>query len=85
MDRVSYERDGETRRLSDAWPDGGPWWVRCATRVFEIATSAPLLPAVRLAVWLAGASTSHGTSRRIAADTPAVLPSPTAPRRETSE
>jgi hypothetical protein len=83
IDRVSYERNGETRRLSDAWPKGGPWWVRCATRAFEIATSAPLLPALRLLVWLAGASTSHRASPRMAIETPSVSPSPAAPRQET--
>lgn len=83
VDRVSYERDGETRCLSKAWPDGGPWWVRCATRSFEIATSAPLLPALRLLVWLAGASTSDRESPRIAMDSPAALPSPAAPYQET--
>jgi hypothetical protein len=83
IDRVSYERDGETRRLSDSWPKGGPWWVRYATRAFEITTCAPFLPAVRLLVWLAGASTSHRANPRIAIDTPAVLPSATTPYQET--
>jgi hypothetical protein len=83
FDRVSYELDGETRCLSDRWPKGGPWWVRCATRAFEITTSARLLPALRLLVWLAGASTSDQTSPRIAIDTPSVLSSAAAPYQET--
>jgi hypothetical protein len=80
---VSYERNGEARRLSDAWPKGGPWWVRCATSAFEITTTAPLLPGLRLLVWLAGASTSHRASPRIAIDTPAALRSSAAPYQET--
>jgi hypothetical protein len=82
FDRVSYELDGETRRLSDRWPKGGPWWVRCATRAFEITTSARLLPALRLLVWLAGASTSDQANPRIAIDTPSALSSQAAPYQE---
>ena len=76
IDRVLYERDGETRCLSEQWPEGGPWWVRCVTRTFEIATSQSLLPALRLLVWLAGASTSHRAAPRIAIDTVALPSSP---------
>jgi hypothetical protein len=79
---VAYERDGEIQRLSEHWPDA-PTWVRGATRAFEIATSAPLLPVLRFAVWLAGASTSHRASPRIAVETPAALPAPGAPYQET--
>ena len=82
VDRVSYERDGETRCLSQEWPDGGPWWVRSAMRIFKIATSAPLLPAVRLLVWLAGASTSHRSGPRVSVETAAALPSSAAPYQE---
>lgn len=57
-DRVSYEREGVIRPLSDHWRDGGPWWVRSAIRTFEISTRAPLLPLVSGLVWLAGASRS---------------------------
>jgi hypothetical protein len=57
-DRVSYEREGVIRPLSDHWRDGGPWWVRSAIRTFEISTRAPLLPLVSVLVWLAGASRS---------------------------
>jgi hypothetical protein len=81
-ERVSYERDGETRRLSDAWPKGGPWWVRAATRAFEMTTRTPMMPALRLFVWLAGASKSHRASPWIPIDTPAALPSAAAPYRE---
>jgi hypothetical protein len=59
LERVGYERDGEIQRLSEHWPGRPPWWVRGATCAFEIATSTPLLPVLRLLVWLAGASTSH--------------------------
>lgn len=82
IDRVSYERHGETRCLSEEWPDGGPWWVRSAMCTFGIATSAPLLPATRLLVWLAGASTSQRPAPRGAADTAAALPSSAAPYQE---
>jgi hypothetical protein len=58
-DRVIYDREGELRRLSDHWPQGGPFWVRSATRLFGMATAEPLLPAVRFAVWMAGASMSE--------------------------
>jgi hypothetical protein len=81
-DRVLYERNGETRCLAEEWPGGGPWWVRCATRAFTIATSAPLLPAVRLMVWLAGASTSHQPDPRIAIGTAPALPTSPAPYQE---
>jgi hypothetical protein len=81
-DRVLYERDGATRCLAEEWPEGGPWWVRCATRAFTIATSAPLLPAVRLMVWLAGASTSHQPDPRIAIGTAPALPPSPAPYQE---
>ena len=57
-DRVAYERHGRTRCLSEHWPDGGPAWVQCATRLFSIATSGPLKHGVRAIVWMAGASTS---------------------------
>jgi hypothetical protein len=80
-DRVAYERDGEIRRLSDHWPHGGPLWVRCATRIFAWAARAPLLPATRAVVWLAGASTSGRGGRRRAAPA-AALPSPAAPYQE---
>jgi len=83
FDLVSYERDGEIRCLSDTWPTGGPWWVRCATRTFEITTSAPLLPALCLFVWLAGASMSDQTIPRIDIDTQSALASPAAPYPET--
>ena len=80
-DRVLYERDGVTRSLSEEWPTGGPWWVGCATGVFAIAASPTFLPALRLIVWLAGASTSNRDSRIVIATVPA-LPSATAPFQE---
>jgi len=58
-DRVFYERRGETHPIADAWPRGGPVWVRCAMRAFEFAASAPMQPILRQVVWLAGASTSE--------------------------
>jgi hypothetical protein len=57
-ERVIYSREGELRRLSEHWPHGGPFWVRSATRLFGVAAAEPLLPALRLAVWMAGASMS---------------------------
>jgi hypothetical protein len=57
-DRVAYQRDGRTQRLSEHWPDGGPPWVQCATRLFGFATQGPLKHGVRAIVWMAGASTS---------------------------
>ena len=58
-DRVCSEQDGEAQSLADSWPEGGPPWVRLATRAFQVGTSRPLLPLMRLLVWLAGASNSH--------------------------
>jgi hypothetical protein len=55
---VSYEQEGVIRRLSDHWANGGPWWVRAAVRTFAIATTPPVLPALRMLVWAAGASMS---------------------------
>jgi hypothetical protein len=57
-DRVAYERDGVARPLSHYWRGGPPLWVRSAVGMFDVATRAPLLPALRLCVWLAGASQS---------------------------
>jgi hypothetical protein len=58
FDRVWYERDGVVRSLSDVWRNGGPFWVRSAVGLFDVATRTPLLPALRVFVWLAGASLS---------------------------
>lgn len=60
-DRVGYKQDGVVRRLSETWPNGGPWWVRSTMNAFRLATSAPMLPLMRMAVWLAGASKSRDT------------------------
>ncbi|MEP6915029.1 MAG: hypothetical protein ABJC89_05260 [Acidobacteriota bacterium] len=60
-ERVSYHRDGRTRKVSEQWPTGGPLWVRSTVRAFERATRPPLLPALRLLVWIAGASVSGRT------------------------
>ena len=72
-DRVLYERDGVTRKLSDHWPTGGPFWVRSAVTTFERATRPPLMPALRLLVWLAGASLSSG-ARPVPSIEPRVSP-----------
>jgi hypothetical protein len=57
-DRVSYERQGVVKSLSEHWPDGGPVWVRCAMRAFQLGATAPLLPLLRTTVRLAGAASS---------------------------
>jgi hypothetical protein len=62
IDRVSYERHGVVHPLSHHWPEGGPRWVRCAIRAFQLGASAPLLPLLRATVHLAGAASSdHGS------------------------
>ncbi len=45
-DRVSCESDGAVTSLSCVWPDGGPFWVRTAVRVFHLLTSRPMMPLV---------------------------------------
>lgn len=45
--------------LAESWPDGGPPWVRLTVRAFQLGSSEPMLPLMRLIVWLAGASNSH--------------------------
>ena len=42
--RVTYERDGVIRPLSDHWPAGGPLWVRATVGAFRLATSTTVLP-----------------------------------------
>ena len=42
--RVTYERAGVIRPLSDHWPAGGPLWVRTAVGAFQLATKASVLP-----------------------------------------
>jgi hypothetical protein len=66
-DRVGYKRHGVVQSLSTHWP-GGPIWVRCAMRAFELGTSAPLLPILRATVRLTGASTSDRAGRATATD-----------------
>ncbi len=82
-DRVTYAHGNDVRRLSDQWPHGGPFWVRSATRLFGIATSDPLLPVLRLAVWMAGASISERTAPKVATDRQPALPSAPASVPET--
>ena len=58
-ERIFYRQDdGTVERLCDHWTDGGPVWVRAVIGAFERATRAPFLPALRLLVWLVGASRS---------------------------
>ena len=61
-DRVSYEQHGVVRSLSAHWPGGGPAWVRCVMRAFQVGASAPLLPLLRATVRLAGAASSDHAS-----------------------
>ncbi|MBY0493884.1 MAG: hypothetical protein K2Y23_06685 [Cyanobacteria bacterium] len=54
------------RSLSEHWSNGGPLWVRCAMRAFQLGASAPLRPLLAASVRLAGASTpNHGAPAAI--------------------
>jgi len=59
LDRVLYEQDGQVQTLAEAWPDGGPPWVRLVVGSFRVGTCAPVLPLMRLIVALAGVSRSQ--------------------------
>jgi hypothetical protein len=48
MDRVWWETAEGVRPLSSHWPNGGPLWVRSSIAVFQLVSSATLLPLVRL-------------------------------------
>jgi hypothetical protein len=80
--RVFYERRGTTHPIAQAWPGGGPVWVRCAMRAFEFAASPPMQPVLRRIVRLAGASTSDradplpvpAVTRRVAKRDPSYTP-----------
>ena len=84
LDRVSYEHEGRIRRLSDHWSEGGPLWVRSATRLFEIGARGHLLPAVRLLVWMAGASMSDRPGAAGRGETVVPLPARRASYPETT-
>ena len=58
-DRVEWDDEGVLKTMTDEWPDGGPWWVRTAVGTFRAGVHPVLRPAMRTAVWLAGASKSH--------------------------
>jgi hypothetical protein len=57
-DRVCYERNGRVQTLAESWPDGGPPWVKLTVRAFQFGSSVPMLPLMRMIVWLVGASNS---------------------------
>jgi hypothetical protein len=44
--------------LAESWPDGGPPWVKLTVRAFQFGSSVPMLPLMRMIVWLVGASNS---------------------------
>src|SRR5205085_7517851 len=81
-DRVFYEQRGTTYPIARAWPGGGPVWVRCAMRAFELAASPLMRPILRQVVRLAGGSTSDradplpvpAVTRTVARPDPSYIP-----------